>query len=592
MKQQMIKKSKGVVLIESLIALAVFTVGMLGLSNYQGDTLREGGQQKARDEATLLAQDKLEQIRNFDRAGFETVTATEQCESITGVNADFNRCWVSVSEILTGKLITITVDWTGADGEVDGVSLSALLVWKDVAKESLVAEKEDTFTPLPLPGGDSTTAPEDVELIAEEDVDESFDVDGDLEILVDEDAGDDGISQLVDGDDNVLLQADNPLGFVQLRGYLKWLSDDITDLDTPLEDSFFQLNTDLDPARITFKALTSDYSYCEAESSTPVSTSSTTPDLLDGYFFHCYVSANWYGNLGIVGFNSRDELCPPRYSYLPVIGDGDYPLTVVPGSGSLLRTVDNQNFALVNLRGNDTCDSVSLPDYEVTHPPVLHVSGFITLDSSVVEAEIGDTQVIATADNDCQIDSEAATTLGLYSYRCSIPTDGNGWDGHIVVIPGDGLEVCGENVYYFPPDALPITENVEVEQIFTIDEDQTLTNCDADGYDLPEYEFTVTFIATAVNDTADPAGIIFDTTSDDGGDDYIRGVVLDEAGENPSYRVTVIAPLGTEVTISYSHATDTLSSSSDGIRLPPTVSEAGDFQLTGTTIEVAGPTTP
>ena len=63
--QRAIGPARGFSLIEVLIAIAVLAVGLLAMARFQGAALQASSLAKERSEAVALAEQKIEQLRNF-----------------------------------------------------------------------------------------------------------------------------------------------------------------------------------------------------------------------------------------------------------------------------------------------------------------------------------------------------------------------------------------------------------------------------------------------------------------------------------------------------------------------------------------------
>lgn len=100
-----LKKQKGIALLEALIAVVIFSFGMLGLAGLQAAMIKNTSDAKYRAEATFVAQQKLGEIwtdaSNYGNlAGYVTDEAVSQLPS-------GNR-QVSVS---SDRVVTVTVSW-------------------------------------------------------------------------------------------------------------------------------------------------------------------------------------------------------------------------------------------------------------------------------------------------------------------------------------------------------------------------------------------------------------------------------------------------------------------------------------------------
>lgn len=170
--------SDGFSLIEVLITLVVLGFGLISLAGLQGTVLQETGQAKARTIAAQLAEEKLEDLRNFtvlrttagttayqdigtNLGGTKNVNQSLRLASgsvtIADSNAQYNRSW-TVSNFSYGgpnatagnftstvlkpypdfKKIAITVSWTDQDNQTHNIILNSVISAVDPAKSARV----------------------------------------------------------------------------------------------------------------------------------------------------------------------------------------------------------------------------------------------------------------------------------------------------------------------------------------------------------------------------------------------------------------------------------------------------------------------
>ena len=97
----------GTSLMEVMITLAVISIGILGIIYIQGDITSQSANNKARMEAVVLAEDRVEFYRTVKVEDLPGYAGTEL--SIPGVNAEFTRT-TTVTEG-TETYIEVTVSW-------------------------------------------------------------------------------------------------------------------------------------------------------------------------------------------------------------------------------------------------------------------------------------------------------------------------------------------------------------------------------------------------------------------------------------------------------------------------------------------------
>ncbi len=115
----------GLTLIETLIALTVFSVGMLGLSGLTTIIMHGNSLSQKITIATILAQDKLETAHKtaYDKLVSEKETIT----------ADNHRLYTRVTDVIDNKpvkgmkTVSIKVYWTQRDPGARHVSLKTIV---------------------------------------------------------------------------------------------------------------------------------------------------------------------------------------------------------------------------------------------------------------------------------------------------------------------------------------------------------------------------------------------------------------------------------------------------------------------------------
>jgi len=102
------KKSAGFTLLEILIALIIFSIGILALTSLSVTATRTGAYGGRMTEAVTFAQDKLEELKvnSWDNI----VSGGDQQTGPTGIN--YARKWkVLEKETRNLKTVSITIDW-------------------------------------------------------------------------------------------------------------------------------------------------------------------------------------------------------------------------------------------------------------------------------------------------------------------------------------------------------------------------------------------------------------------------------------------------------------------------------------------------
>ena len=304
-------KVSGFSLIEALVALAVFSFGLLAIAKFQVALVADSSQSKARSEAVQLAQKKLDELRNYTTepqlvANLMGATQTNThefptnvidgtypttAEAIPGNNADFTRQW---SVACSGDNCTVValVRWTDIKAGPQLVSLDTRLTWK--APGGAVDLAVNDFTPL-VPSatgraylGDGTVTQAQLNAgIDNNDGTVSIANVGDDRVLVDTtNNGDDTYNIVLTLKDACV--TDTCIDFVKIKG--KVFRDTV---DAP------------GVALSALYVLASDAAYCARQTA-----ATTTPaGSYEYYDYTCYLGGGWHGNVGVIGASGNDRIC-------------------------------------------------------------------------------------------------------------------------------------------------------------------------------------------------------------------------------------------------------------------------------------------
>lgn len=157
-----LNKQYGTGLIEVLITTVVVAVGLLAVASLQVDFIASSGDSKTRAEALVLAEKKLEELRNEivrddgTGGGYDTILndpspVTDDPATTAGTNAVFTRTWViNQGGTAERKKISVLVTWDsdgGTDSDGDGniiddderINVVTEMVFSDPAKSALYA---------------------------------------------------------------------------------------------------------------------------------------------------------------------------------------------------------------------------------------------------------------------------------------------------------------------------------------------------------------------------------------------------------------------------------------------------------------------
>lgn len=99
---------RGFTLVEVLVAMTIFAVGLLGVAGIQGSMMRKNVSAIRNTEATSLIVDKIEEIRNTP---YDNIAAGVENESALGTSNIFSRrTTVQNDTPVPGETKTVTVD--------------------------------------------------------------------------------------------------------------------------------------------------------------------------------------------------------------------------------------------------------------------------------------------------------------------------------------------------------------------------------------------------------------------------------------------------------------------------------------------------
>ncbi len=116
-KKKIYRKQSGFTLIEVMIALVILAVGLLALMTMQIVSIRANAFSSEMTYAAMLAQSRLEQIRNmtYDSISTGTVTDTVSASDTTkGTAYDVETKVEDNTPATDMKTVTLTVKWKGS----------------------------------------------------------------------------------------------------------------------------------------------------------------------------------------------------------------------------------------------------------------------------------------------------------------------------------------------------------------------------------------------------------------------------------------------------------------------------------------------
>ncbi|NOR70090.1 MAG: hypothetical protein GQ532_10430 [Methylomarinum sp.] len=173
------KKQLGIGLIEVLIATVVIAIGLLAVASLQGGFLNSSGNSKTRSEALVLAEQKIEELRNnitlaqYDAIPNSAVAVADAGNPIAGSNASFTRSWV-IDEGGTAERKNISVSVSWGNGADEKVNIVTEMTFVNPAKSAFIASESSSGTSaVPSP---RQNASEDVDAASESVVGTNLDI--------------------------------------------------------------------------------------------------------------------------------------------------------------------------------------------------------------------------------------------------------------------------------------------------------------------------------------------------------------------------------------------------------------------------------
>jgi Tfp pilus assembly protein PilV len=151
------RQTRGVSLVEAMVALAVMAFGMLAVVGVQSTLRLNADIAKQRSEATRIAQKEIEELRSFPAiegmGGYDEAIVTGDLPPITGTNLNatysVNRTVVTSADP-PGKVLIVTVAWNDRAGDRQTVVLKSAIAAAAPALSGTLAVRPGTAAVAPV----------------------------------------------------------------------------------------------------------------------------------------------------------------------------------------------------------------------------------------------------------------------------------------------------------------------------------------------------------------------------------------------------------------------------------------------------------
>jgi type IV pilus modification protein PilV len=146
-------QSRGVGLIEALIALLVVAVGVVGLLKFQSNSRLNSDVARQRTEALKLAQNEIEQLRSGNAAAdIQSANRSIAPDTNNPANATFQVAREVTASAAASKTVQVTVSWTDRSGAAQQVVISSVISAQPPALTGALAVAHRSADALPLNG--------------------------------------------------------------------------------------------------------------------------------------------------------------------------------------------------------------------------------------------------------------------------------------------------------------------------------------------------------------------------------------------------------------------------------------------------------
>jgi Tfp pilus assembly protein PilV len=304
------RQQRGFTLAEAVVAFGVTATGLLAVASFQGGLIGDSAYSKARTEALSLAQQKIEEFKQYTLAdkdsyidnnndGVMDPDGTYADPDITGQNAIFMRSWdLTTGE--QGKVVDVTVSWTDSTDETQSVNLSASIPW--ISPRSGADQIAQRAAPLlNSPTGRAELG------------DGTLSDYPNLNPVPISGPGDDGLSTYQNEENLLLVDSQNRVLLTLL---------DVCDIETSQCTDFVKISgtvyvdwSNTHQSLQDLYVISSDAAHCQrwVESGSLSSPPQTASGDYKYFHYTCYLGGGWHGNIGLIiapgGVQQTDKVC-------------------------------------------------------------------------------------------------------------------------------------------------------------------------------------------------------------------------------------------------------------------------------------------